>query len=404
MSRGHPLMFYFCAAAWLQITDNQLFFGHLFALLLSALTAGTVWHMARRLSGDGAAAAAVAALLVSQMFWALSARLYPEMMVALFSMLALWSFHQRQMGLTALWCGLLLFTKESGVATVAALYGFALWQHRRNLWGRAFWREVAVLTLPVAVVVAWFFWQYTVRGWWLFPEHTGMVVRDVGKVLNSFFQQFWSLVFYDGRSVLLVSVLLATGWKMWQKTLVRPDLQRFIGLMWLFIGAYLAFTAANFQTERYLVVPLVAYVLTAVLWVWEVFAKQPYARAGLLAAYMVPQIFFLQNPVRDSEATTGYLPMLRTWQAGVKRCEQRQLQGDSTWTYFLMRYYMTDPYLGYLSDNKPFVFTRDSMHARYLLFDSAESGHLVPDLKEQLQLHLLDTVGVGKHRVWIYER
>lgn len=65
---------------------------------------------------------------------------------------------------------------------------------------------------------------------------------------------------------------------------------------------------------------------------------------------------------------------------------------------------MTDPHLGYLSDNKPFVFTRDSMHARYLLFDSAESGHLVPDLKEQLQLHLLDTVGVGKHRVWIYER
>jgi hypothetical protein len=404
LSRGHPLLFYFSAAAWLQVTDNQLFYGHLFALLLSTLTAVTLWLIACRLSGRWAALAALATVLASQMFWALSARLYPEVMVALFSMLALWSFQQRRLGLTALWCGLLLFTKESGVATMAALFAYALWRHRRGLWRRAFWQEMAWLTLPVAAVASWFGWQYAVRGWWLFPEHTGMVVRDVGKVVSNFFQQFWALIFYDGRSVLLVSALLAAVWKMWRRAPVRADLQRFIGLAWLFIGAYLAFTAANFQTERYLVVPLVAYVLTAVLWVWEVFAQQPAVRALLLGVYVVSQVFFLKNPVRNSENTTGYLPMLRTWQAGVERCEQRQMQGDSTWTYFLMRYYMTDPHLGYLSDDNPFVFTRDSTQARYLLFDSAESGFLVPDLKERLQLRLLDSVGEGKQRVWIFER
>jgi len=413
LSRGHPLLFYFSAAAWLQLTDNHLFYGHLFALLVSMLTAATVWHIARRLSGQWAAAAVLAAVLASQMFWVLSARLYPEMMVALFSMLALWSFFQWQTSVAhlkgvphfaVLWCGLLLFTKESGVATMAALLGYALWRHRSGLLRRAFWQEMAWLTLPVAVVAGWFWWQYAVRGWWFFPEHTGMVVRDVGKVFNNLIQQFWSLIFYDGRSVLLVSVLVAAAWKMWRRVPISADFQRFAGLSWLFIGAYLAFTAANFQTERYLVVPLVAYVLTAVLWVWEVFAQQPGLRVGLLAVYVASQVFLLKNPVRNSEATSGYLPMLRTWQAGVERCEQRQMQGDSTWTYFLMRYYMTDPHLGYLSENKPFAFTRDSIQARYLLFDSAESGFLVPDLKERLQLHLLDSVGEGKHRVWIFER
>lgn len=402
LSRGHPLLFYFSAASWLQITDNQLFYGHLFALIVSVLTAGSVWHIARRLSGAWAAGAVLAALLVSQMFFALSTRLYPEMMVALFSMLALWSFFQKQMGLTVLWCGLLLFTKESGVATVAALFAFSLWRHRGL--GRAFWKDAAVLALPVLLVLGWFYWQYMVRGWWLFPEHTGMMVRDASKVFSNFFQQFWTLVFNDGRSVLLVSALLAVVWQRWQRIPIRPELLQFMGLMWLFIGAYLAFTAANFQTERYLVVPLVAFVLTAVLWVWEVFAAQPSWRAGLLAAYMVSQLFLMKFPLRENETSTGYLPMLRTWQAGVQWCEQQQMQQDTLWSYFLMRYYMTDPNLGYLSENKPFIFSRDSTQARYFLFDSAESGTIVPAFKEKFQLRLLHTVGDEKRKVWVYER
>lgn len=402
LSRGHPLLFYASAAAWLQITDNQLFYGHLFALLVSVLTAGAVWHMAQRLSGAWAAGAVLAAVLASQMFFALSARLYPEMMVALFSMLALWSFYQKRMVPTVLWCGLLLFIKESGVATVAALLGFALWRHRGV--GRAFWKDAAVLALPVLAVLGWFYWQYTVRGWWLFPEHTGMMVRDAGKVLGNFFQQFWTLVFNDGRSVLLVAVVLAVAWQRWRRVPVRPELLQFMGLMGLFIGAYLAFTAANFQTERYLVVPLVAFVLAAVLWVWEAFAEQRYMRAGLLTAYVVSQVFLMKFPFRENETSTGYLPMLRTWQAGVQWCEQRQMQRDTAWSFFLMRYYMTDPHLGYLSENKPFVFTQDTAQARYFLFDNAESGVLVPEFTKKFQLRLLHTVGEGKRRVWIYER
>ncbi len=402
LSRGHPLLFYTSAAAWLQVTDNQLFYGHLFALIVSVITAGSVWHIARQMSGVWAAGAVLAALLMSQMFFVLSARLYPEMMVALFSMLALWSFFQKQMGLTVLWCVLLLFTKESGVATVAALFAFSLWRHRGL--GRAFWEDAAVLALPVLVVLAWFYWQYTVRGWWLFPEHTGMMVRDAGKIFSNFFEQFWTLVFNDGRSVLLVSALLAVVWQRWRRVPIRSELLQFMGLMWLFIGAYLAFTAANFQTERYLVVPLVAFVLTAMLWVWEVFAERPYWRAAILVAYLVSQVFLMKYPLRENETSTGYLPMLRTWQEGVQWCEQQQMQQDTVWSYFLMRYYMTDPYLGYLSESKPFVFTRDSTQAQYLLFDSAESGAVLPAYKEKLKLRLLHTVGDEKRKVWIYER
>ena len=96
--------------------------------------------------------------------------------------------------------------------------------------------------------------------------------------------------------------------------------------------------------------------------------------------------------------------MLRTWQAGVQWCEQRQMQQDLTWSYFLMRYYMTDPHLGYLSENEPFIFVKDPAQARYFLFDNAESGFVVPQLTEKFQLRLLHTVGEGKCRVWIYER
>lgn len=403
LSRGHPLLFYASVAVWLQATDNHLFYAHLYALFVSILTAATVWNIARQLSGQVAAGFVLAALLVTQMFYSLSARLYPEMLVALFSMLALWSFFQRQQVLTVLWCGLLLFTKESGIATMAALTVFALLRNKGI--GRAFWRDIALLSIPLLISLGWYYWQYTVRGWWLFPEHTGMMVRDMKKVFGNLLQQGWTLVFYDGRSVLLIAALLAAGWNKGRlPASVRPERFQFIWLMGLFIGAYLAFTAANFQTERYLVVPLVAFILTAVLWVWEGFATQPYVRAGLLSAYLLSQAFFLVFPAREIEVTTGYLPMMRSWQEGVQWCESKQMQQDSIWTYFLMRYYMTDPHLGYLTEGKPFAFTKDSTQARYCLFDSAESGFLIPKLKESLQLRALHSVGDEKHRVWIYDR
>jgi hypothetical protein len=262
-----------------------------------------------------------------------------------------------------------------------------------------------VLGIPLFCTVLWFFWQYSIRGWWLWPEHTDMIERSFVKIASGFFTQLWTLIFNDGRSLLLAASVLAFIWQ-WvkRKQQIRPELLRFLGLMWVFIGFYLVFTAANFQTERYLLVPLLAYILTAVLWIWELFAELPRVRVTLLVSYALLQLYFYQFPMRESESSTGYLPQMQSWQKSIRWMETQQMQQDTMWSYFLMRYYMTDPYLGYLSESKPFNLVPQPNRARYLIFDRMESGSFIPAYKEKYDIELRHTLGDDQHPVWIFER
>ncbi|HNG89434.1 MAG TPA: hypothetical protein PK858_04495, partial [Saprospiraceae bacterium] len=403
LSRGHPLLFYVGAAGWLQVLGNHLFWAHAFALLLSVGTAWAVWRIGRQMSALAAGLAAMLLLLWTQMFWALAARLYPEMLVALCSLLALWAYHGRRLAAAVLWVALALFTKESAVAAVAALYAYALWRHRGL--SRAFWADAAVLAVPVGLMVGWFAWQYALRGWWLFPEHTGMMVRDAGRVAQNFAHLLWTLLFYDGRVVLSLAVLVAAAWHRWRGLRpLRTDLKGWLLLSGLFVLAYLGFSALNFQTERYLVVPLVVAVLAGVLWVWEVFSPYPRLLAGLVLLYVGVQVYGLRHPARLNETSTGYLPMLESWQQSVRWCEQQRLQEGLYWTHFLMGYYMTDAHLGYLSGPGSFGFSPDTAAARYFLIDQVERDFTPSELPDLRGMRLLHRWGEGAYRVWLYER
>jgi 4-amino-4-deoxy-L-arabinose transferase-like glycosyltransferase len=187
-SRGHPLFFYAAASAWMHLTGGYSHFNaHLFALFVTVCLLVTVYTFTRKFAGGAAALVAVASLMVHVGFFVQATSVMPEMMVALFSLLSVSAFADRKYGLAGIGLTLLLFTKESsivagfvlGIAALATLFNREL-SRREKIYA------LLSAALPAAAIGSFFLLQKHLLGWYLYPEHTGLISFE----WNSFFAKF----------------------------------------------------------------------------------------------------------------------------------------------------------------------------------------------------------------------
>ncbi|MGL5890546.1 MAG: glycosyltransferase family 39 protein, partial [Bacteroidia bacterium] len=96
LTRGHPLLFHFFAAIWVTIFGNTPVAAHSFALFVSLLLLLAVYRTASRVFSPGAGIAAVVLICVQPVFFAQSGLLLPEIMLALFLLLALQAYTENK--------------------------------------------------------------------------------------------------------------------------------------------------------------------------------------------------------------------------------------------------------------------------------------------------------------------
>lgn len=298
-TRGHPLLFYFLSTSWMSIFGPSILSKHIFALVISLLTIFSVFFIGNRLSQNkwiGLLSAVV--LMLQPMFFVQSAMLLPEVMVALFALWSIYAFAFKKWTLLTISLSLVLLTKESGFMVYGALGLLGLIQlfvanksERRAI--------IASFTIPGLVIASFFTYQYYVHGWFLFPSHIGMIkltIKYVGGnlayilTLNDFrflsifiavaaLIVFWKDKYLDGLIVgfiplafliiasiksifkghangfvvwafailLLLAIIIIV--KKWNSLAVG---QRFFAASLLFSMFYIAFSACNFFTIRYL--------------------------------------------------------------------------------------------------------------------------------------------------------
>lgn len=388
--RGHPPVFYNAAAVFLRWFGSNPTSAHVFALLVAIMLAFVWWRFTARHIGYWAALGVLVVLQASQPFYALATRLYPELMLCLWICLAAWGWLERKPLVLALGTALALLTKESGLCWPVAV----LASHILGQWApcpRLDRRAGFALLLGVAVAFGWYTWQYTLRGWWLFPEHTAAIATEWGAVWASFWKKIHSLLIKDGRFLLFGPILAGMVWAArYPKRLSVPKwLGNYTIVGLLFALTYVSFSAFNFESSRYGVVANVVLMGLATWWLcwWAmdpVFnasvttAAHPrisrkWAAICMLSAYVLFQSYALYAPPTDKETSTGYLDALHLWRETVQRCNDMGLREGPIATSYLLSYALTDPDLGYLGQAKPFETTQDTRLATYLIFDHFES-------------------------------
>lgn len=325
-SRGHPLLFYASIASWMRLFGASHFSMHCFALFLSLALLIATFEVCRNLFNIRVAYSAATFLAVQVAFFVQASMCLPEIMVALLVLVSLYFFIAEKYLCLYLALAALLFTKESG-AVLGIILGFAAFIelfNRKISWNGRVKKFISVALAGLSIGI-FFLLQRKINGWFLFPEHTGLIKMDFGlfwgkliSSLNFLFnddKRYWVFrllavgavigIFYK-KKFLSIPIIITTiiFWAMFNNKLsFLPDRLMFVLIVLLFLSVlagiimsskyegtihnisrfstysiaffvlYLCFCGINFFTTRYLLclLPIIAILISMFL---DIFLKQ----------------------------------------------------------------------------------------------------------------------------------
>ena len=459
-SRGHPLFFYASAATWMRLTGGYSHFNaHLFALVVTLCLLITVYRVALQLAGRVAALTAVAALMVHVGFFVQATAVVPEMLVALFSFLSVSAFAARKWALAGVSLTLLLLTKESGIVAgvvlgLAALAMLPSQQFSRREKGFA----MLAVAVPAVLTAAFFLLQKQLLGWYLYPEHTGLISFEWGTFFDKFQQSLSYLLVSEAPRFLVYAAMAAGGaaalrlrspkplvpllplgiacligrhkidflpssklqfgllttvlagsvlFYLWKGT-SSTGKKRWVVLLTSFGYVYLCFCSLNFFTLRYLLAALVPLTLGLVMLLTNAL-KQLHKQALWLALPVVAAGGFLmfRNDTGIGDMNLQSFNAMRVQEATVQLLEDRNWYEKQIGTNsFLDVEHLTKPYTGFLHTDKAFRKVDWDMNHRteVALFNNIEPEYRFPEVRKNPDFHLAYRVENGKVWAEIYVR
>ncbi len=323
-SRGHPMLFYATAAAWMHIFGPSLISQHSFALFISVLLLISVYEISLRLFNKRAAMLSLLLVTGQIIFFVQSTTLLPEVMVTLFALLTLYFYTTQKYWQTFLTCTALVFTKESGM-TLGLVLGLHATFYLFNKTATA--KQKIKNLLPVLCsglcIGGFYLLQKKVNGWYLFPEHTGLIdyswamfngkMRYCAEIVFQLQFRNWLFFLLSAAGIaaaiktrnyrfalplltgLLLYIFTGSHFGYITRRLYIPFLfisllhtfyalvkldedatyqsKLFIFLSLFFFGTYMSFCAMNFLSVRYLLCGIVV-IMLLVSWCLELFASQ----------------------------------------------------------------------------------------------------------------------------------
>lgn len=425
LSRGHPLLFHFLASLWMVPFGSSIASAHAFALTVSVVLLVLTYVIGTTLGDRWVGLGAVGLLLVNEMFLAQSAILLPEVLLALFVLVAVWAYARRRpwIYVGAATCALLV--KESAVVLVLAVFGWHLLRSivpPVSMPRRERWRWGGLALLPLGLAGCFFVYQRIRLGWFFYPDHLGLITWAERDITYKVRLAFHDLFEDQGRAVLAYAFAFGVPvlWKGWDRrwsalvvllyvaavkvlfglwslpgdwTLIVPGLclaiiagslfirfqQReeaqgdLAGIGFLFVAGFLLFSGLNFFSDRYLLCAFPLIYVGALLFLRTALAWLPrwvFPAVVLIATASMGVRIGRNTAIGDTRL--NYADAVRLHQQLVAFGTSEKLQGEVIRTAFLEYYAMTHPQAGYLNGQAPFtqVELDPTDQAHYLIITS----------------------------------
>lgn len=410
LTRGHPLVFYFLAAAWVKVVGTKLAVVHLFPLLIAVILLMAVFFTSIKLFNRQTAMAAMVMLTLQAIFLAQSTQLLPEVMLALWTILTTYAYFGNRWGLFVVFSVLLVMTKETGMVLIGVLFLDKLLFERFFLHHEdakrkiSLMRELIIMMIPVLVFIFFMIMQKLYYGWYLYPGHLNLALTEPHEVLGRFRTFLSKLLFQHGRSLFFAMSVMAFTWLMMKKSIPRP-VARILLFSVAFILFFLAFSSVNFFTTRYLLCILPFYLIPG-SWLITTWIKQNWLKGfAVLALCGIFAWYSFAGYLNEQDTSLGYRKTVLLQQKAVHFAEDSQWHNKKIYATFLMQYYLTVPYLGYLHDpSSPFSFVGNKSNTGFevFLFCSNEQDPLYQVISNNPQYSLLKRFEDGKAWVEFY--
>jgi len=430
LSRGHPLFFHFAASCWMKVFGASLVSMHSFSLFVALLCLVALHEVVLKLYGAKGAIAALLFVASREAFFVHSSSVLPEILVALLALLSLGYYARRRYLLAGAALSALFLTKEPGVI-VGLVIGIDSLVNllRKGDSIREKVSRVAVVAVPCILLGAFFLYQYSLRGWLVFPVHAAEINLDWNTAWYKFRNAPLSDVFINHYvyvvylALALLAILASVKTKRWgyiallpivilcfymaddlrcgrilprdlfvtvlvivwfgatwilSRLFSREDSKRFFFLTTSVIFCYLAFSAVNFYTFRYILVCLVlsAAMIGALL---SLYAEHVHKLAlpGFLIVILATGVYVYSTS--DNHGDTGKLSFdaVEVQQSAVNYLERNQaFEKGIALTSFVEQQHLVDPATGFLH-GKAFKNVKWDIDAstEYVIFDNIEADY-----------------------------
>jgi 4-amino-4-deoxy-L-arabinose transferase-like glycosyltransferase len=355
-SRGHPLLFHFMGALWLRIFGTSLIASHTYALTISIALIISVYYFCKKLFSKEVGLIACIFLLVQPIFQAQSVFVLPEVMVSLFSLLAIYFFIQQRWLAYIAMATLLLYTKETGIVAIAACGTWFLIEtfyiRRKEFQWKKFIINSCYLILPLMFIALYFLLQRKMNGWYFFPEHVNYLLHDTRTFSGKIESYFTYLFIYWGRNVLTASIIVSLFIYFFKKKYLHNPANKPLIILSLFILYYLIASSFNFYSDRYTMSMIAPFVIITAYLIRTTFRK--IFLYGFVVAVIAVQLFIHLPKKTSSDHNLGYAESIKTHQEMIAYCLQNHFTNKKIFTHFLMFENLRNPYCGYISDDEKF--------------------------------------------------
>lgn len=335
LSRGHPLLFHFLGGVFIKLFGDELITFRLFALVISVSTLLATWLIAKKLTNIYWAISICVLLVVQNIFRAQSVLILPEMMLALWGILATYFYIEKRYWLMVLFSSLAILTKESGAIICLSLGLVYLIENRHQLLKLKVPSKTYFFFLPLIPLGAFLLIQYYREGWIFFPEHLGYIDTSFGAIANKIARYFSNGHIYWGRNALIVIALLSGIYTIYQKTKIEKKQQTFLWV-WLVFGVlYHLFLGVNFFSDRY----ILAYIPFLIIGTGTVFfmVLQSRSKLAILSILLLTPVFFLVGSKSTiSDHTLGFENMARVNKEAIDFVNSNYQKEDKIACHFLM--------------------------------------------------------------------
>ena len=458
-SRGHPLFFYAASAAWMHISGGYSHFNaHLYALLITLCLLITVYEVMLRYAGFVSAIVAIAALALHVGFFVQASAVMPEMLVALFSLIAVSAFAAKRFLPAGVALALLVFTKESG-AVAALVLGIAAMVELFRKAETAQHKISGLLStgIPVLLIGGFFLLQKHYLGWYLYPEHTGLIKLEWEPFYGKLHFSLNYLLAEDGprwlvkglillcavaairirktalalpaipfaagyliardkgnflpeklQFIILALVLAGTAVYYLRSKTLSENKKRCIVLSIAFIFSYLCFCCINFYTTRYLLAIIVPMMMVmAGIIVYTLQQLHPKASWACLALIIGAGWFMFRTDKGLGDMNLQSYNAMDVQDSTVHFLEGRQWFGKKIGTgSFQDQEHLKKPYTGFLHTPQVFRDVKWDMDGltEVALFNNIEPDERLKTIQGDSSYHLMYRVKKGDAWAEIYSR
>ncbi len=462
LSRGHPLLFHALAATWMRLFGSSHIAMHSFALLVAFSLLVAVYETGLKFFSRNVAIISTLLIATQVVFFVQSAFVMLEIMTALWTILALRAYASGRGWLTALWLTALVFTKESGLILAFVLLadsGVSLALGKTPVRTRLY--ALLSVLVPFALIGFFFVVQKQLRGWYVYPMHTDMVVWKWDAFWYKFRMSCMRLLFYENYKfysyllLMLLSVvatirsrkywllvmllpavilyyyvddmragrilpaipffvlfLAAVGWFAFTYTGKafgeRLDQRRFFYIGLIFVLGYSAFSTINFFTYRYLMSALVVmYMLAAILFDITIRFSWSWVLYPVTAVILITGFYTFRYNENFGDCDLGAFRAMKVQQHVVAYLEgQNAWDSTITTSSALNSQHLMNPETGFLSSARSFSHVQYGISpaTAFILFDNIEPDDREQAIKNDQTYILADSCRTGAVWAHIYKR